>query len=228
MHHLTVKKGKMYSYYVCVQKLYPKNGKRCKMPFVSQELCDRFAWERLQDFFKSQKDFERILFAANKDLASDYQTVEEISAQLVDAEKQLNNLVEAVAAGVITKEVAGKKFKSLQATRAKLQAQLVLSQDKLSGQETTITKLEACRMWFYEYAHRLNNQRKRELIDLIVQRIEVRPVQKHHKAEYGKFPFELEITGALPMIFGDERRGEYLPYLSPKISFVLQTKKADA
>ena len=179
-------KKKAYQYYTCRNKLEPANGEqRCQMPSIPQEWLEWWVWQHLTGLFKDQKHFEQVLFRANAKLKKDNMQAEDIAVKIMeigealnDIAAQIENIIDFIATGGISKGAAKKKLAKLEMQEAKLRKErqeLESEQSLLLRTVATIEKINETRLWWLEYAEKLDESNKRELIDAFIERIKVWP-----------------------------------------------------
>jgi len=185
-------KKKVYEYYTCRAKLDPANGERCPLPSVPQEWLEWWLWEHLTGLFEDQKHFEQVLFSANTQLKSDNIQLNALANELIqidealkDIATQIENVIDFIAKGSITHKAATKKIENLQKQEAKLKEErqkLEVEQSLLQREASTMEKIKETRLWWLEYAEKLDENNKRKLVNALIERIEISP-RKYTKAQ---------------------------------------------
>jgi hypothetical protein len=192
-----------------VQK--PVDAEPCKLPSIPQEWLEHEVWDQMQSFFGNQEKFERVILQANCQLAED--------------RKQLDDIADAIAKGIITDDEARKAMANLRNLKTNLQdeeSELELKQSILCKRGPQIEKLKKTRLWWFEYAFQLSNEEKRKIIDMLVDQIIVSPGSKPLPDNCWSFingkdiktpAIWVEIIGRIPLIdfYGLHKDSKYQP-----------------
>lgn len=209
-----------YRYYACRNKLEkPTDRAPCKLPSISKEWLEHEVWDQMESFFGNQEKFEQVILQANCDLAEDRKQLDDIAGRLVTVEKEIEdienkqeNITGAIAKGIITDDEAKKVMANLRNYKTSLrneEHELELKQSILCKRGPQVEKIKKTRVWWFYYGFRLNNEEKRKIIDILVDKIIVSPGSKPLPDNYWSYingkniktpQIWIEIIGKVPLV----------------------------
>ncbi len=227
LHHNTIcnnRNGKRYEYfyYVCRNKLEKRMEKRCRLQSIPQDWIEEQVWDELQTFFAGQERFEQVILKAECKLAEDGEQLDKIANKLVKIEKALEDIkaqcgriVRQVRIGTFSDDDVAKQMAKLHNAKAKLQEErdeLQKEESMLCRQGLIMEKLKKSRMWWYSYTQKLSFDQKKEIIDMLVDKIVVWPCKLAPDEDYRTPKISFDIIGKVPLMddtfYRSSKKGE--------------------
>ena len=229
LHHNIIcnnRNGKRYEYfyYVCRNKLEKRMEKRCRLQSIPQDWIEKQVWGELQEFFAGQERFEQVILKAECKLAEDGEQLDKIANKLVKIEKaledikaQCDRIVRQVQIGTFSDDDVTKQMAKLHNAKAKLQEErdeLQKDESMLCRQGLIMEKLKKSRMWWYSYTQKLSFDQKKEIIDMLVDKIVVWPCKLAPDEDYRTPKISFDIIGKVPLMddtfYRSSEKGEHL------------------
>ena len=139
--------------------------------------------------------------------------------RLIDADVQIERIVDCIAEGTISNKVVKIKIDKLEASKKKMtleQQELQSKSDLLSREVSSIRKLENTRLYWNAYANQLQHEDRNPLIEALVKKVIVYPFQQRNKInpEDSRTPafVHVEVFGSIPSNFGNPKVGPSQSY----------------
>jgi len=214
LHHNVIQnkyKGKVmrYEYYTCRNKLEkPPNKERCCLRSAPREWLEKRVWNQIQRLFGDKQHFEEVIFRADNRIQADDQRLDAIADRLIEIEKaieevdkQIKNVVDFIANAAIIHDEATKKIAELKESKQRLEEErqkLEFAESAITRQGLTIERVEQSRLWWQAYGLKLPDEQKRQLLDAVVERIEVSPIEPEPDEDYRTL--SVDIIGKIPMV----------------------------
>ena len=212
---------KQYDYYCCRNKIEGKKGNRCPLPSVPQQWLEKYVWHYLEDLFETQQAFEGILFACNEKFGGSSKKLNEIASKRIEIAKALeeidiqkNRIVTEIGKSTITSEDAKKQITRLKKSKTKLleeDKELSFHESLLYKEADTVSRLEQTRSYWGKYTAKLTEEQKKEIIDIIVDRIEIWPMP------FEKLTFPENMSSQKKIIMNKELRKLKVPEIGFRI-----------
>ncbi len=167
-------------------------------------------WDELQEFFAGQEHFEQIILKAECKLAEDGEQLDKIANKLVKIEKALEDIkaqrgriVCKVKDGTFLDEEVAEEMAKLRSAKGKLQEErdeLQKEESMLCRQGLIIERLKKSRMWWYSYTQKLSFDQKKEIIDMLVDKIVVGPCMLGPDEDCRTPRIGFDIIGKVPLM----------------------------
>jgi site-specific DNA recombinase len=195
---------KRYTYYTCLRSKGNKDGERCPLPSMPQPWAEGEVLTTLREVIFGAEQEPKILaqlrrWRAERDKGQVTRSAS-VKAQLASVEKELGNMISAIAAGVPASGMMGERMRALEAERATLQASLaaVLAGESPRAEDDLREYLQAARATLSVGG---DATRQRAIIQQFIEAVVVYP-------DYLDIMAAIDFTGEKNTVSGNIRRRE--------------------